>query len=189
LLVWVRSCDTQWYAVSPRSSLPSHQSQAPETQHQGTKDQETQLAGGFLQVARHRHRHRHLHLANPHLVAAPRGLEDVTSDAQGPSPFLQPRTLLAPWALRGVRATAGWRDQRRRNLVKGGGRHQHLGGCCGGSPPPPDLGEVMLCYKAVRSSEPELVSRTARQEGRSSCVETPAPSVWPREGESARSRG
>lgn len=51
-----------------------------------------------------------------------------------------------------------------------------------------DLGKAILFYKADGRSGRERVSRTTRQECRSSCIDTPAPGLraGPREGERER---
>lgn len=129
------------------------------------------------------------HHANAPSVMDPSGLEDVTRDALGSSPFQQPRVLQA---LRGVAdqgglAAPGRKDQRGRNLGRG--------------PPParrrplwqlrPDPGEAMLCNKSAggvgRRGLGGRESAGPRQEQRSSCIQTPAPGIAA-EGESAQQR-
>lgn len=132
-------------------------------QHKDTKDQRRNSACK-RPLARHH--------ANAHSVMDPSGLEDVTRDALGSSPFLQPRVLQA---LRGVAdqgglAAPGRKDQRGRNLGRG--------------PPPaprrplwqlrPDPGEAMLCNKSAggvgRRGLGGRESAGPRQEDRSSCI-------------------
>lgn len=177
-----KSCETWWKAS--KSNLPSHRMPPPGNTAQ--RHQEPRNSDCRRPLARHRHG------ANAHPVAAPSGLEDVTRDDLGSSPFLKPR------AFAGAVGAAG-RCGPRRFGYRGVEGTERVELSRGREPPPTprqplwrlpgDPGKATLCSKASERSGRERVSRIARQEGRSSCTETPAPSVRAeREGVRARSR-
>lgn len=123
--VLVKTSETWWKAF--RSNLPTHRIPPPGNtaqRHQGPKNSDCRRP-----LARHRQG------VHAHPVASPSGLEDVTVTTWALHPSCNLGHLQVLWALRGVAdlggsATAGWRDQRGWNLVKGGDQHQHLGSHC-----------------------------------------------------------